>query len=141
MPSTNAGYSDGNSLAQYGPTLWVRVGAGTEGSPESPQVQAFIDTGADLSCVDVDLARSLSLQLADIRTTRGIHGEQRTEFYLAQLRIPVLSFTGRGILAGLHLQSSGFRQSVLLGRDFLRYFSMLYDGRTGATIVGDEQAP
>ena len=139
MPSTNAGFSNSKYLALYGPTLWVRVGA--QDSTEASQVQALIDTGADLSCVDIDLARNLSLQLADIRPTRGIHGEQRTEFFLAELRIPVLNFIGRGMLAGLQLQSSGFRHSVLLGRDFLRHFSMLYEGRTGATIVGDDLDP
>ncbi len=51
--------------------------------------------------------------------------------YLAHIHIPNLNFTIYGAFAGVDLIAGGQRHYALIGRTFLRYFKMTYDGLTG----------
>lgn len=115
----------------FGPTLWVNIG-------NINKIPALIDSGARISCIDIDLAGRLSLQPVDIRPTAGVHGEQDTEFFLVEIHVPVLEFTESGLLAGLPLQGSGFYHTVLLGRDFLQSVHMAYGGHSGTVTVSTD---
>ncbi len=57
------------------------------------------------------------------------------DFYLAQIYIPSLKFTQRGIFAGVPLIASGFRHEALVGRSFLSYVKMQYDGGSGLVEI------
>lgn len=55
----------------------------------------------------------------------------KVDFHLAQIHVPVLRFTIIGWFAAVPLSDSGFRHEVILGRSFLKYLKLIYDGPTG----------
>ncbi len=96
---------------------------------------ALVDTGADMSCIDVDLARDMRLEICDTRTVNGIHGPEQTDYYVAIVDIPDLYFSRIMQLAGLPLTRSGFAHEFLVGRDILKNFVLLYEGDTGRVTI------
>jgi len=98
-------------------------------------IQALIDTGATQSCIDSLLASQLNLPIVDKETVGGVHGKLEVNMHLAQVHIPALNFTIWGMFAGVHLAAGGQRQKALLGRTFLRKYTMLFEGRTGKVII------
>jgi hypothetical protein len=135
-------------LVQLGPTLRVSIGFDPEYDPERPQrlpdlpaegVLALIDTGASTSCIDAELAMHLQLPIIDQRQCAGIGGSIPVNMHLAQVHAPSVSFTLYGALAGVDLTVGD--QKVLLGRDFLRNFRMIYDGPSGAVDLEDPKQP
>jgi hypothetical protein len=77
----------------------------------------------------------LNLPIIDKKPISGIGGQQEANFYLAQVNMPSLAFTLYGVFAGVHLQAGGQRHKALLGRDFLRPFTMVYEGKTGTVTI------
>ena len=60
--------------------------------------------------------------------------------YGAQMLVPDLGVSFSGRFPAADLSAGGQHHRALLGRDFLRYYTMTYDGRTGAVrLVGDLQ--
>jgi hypothetical protein len=55
--------------------------------------------------------------------------------HLVQVHFPALSFTVWGAFAGVHLAAGGQLHKALIGRTFLRYYKMVYEGRTGSVII------
>ena len=55
--------------------------------------------------------------------------------HLAQVRIPSLGFTIYGAFAGVHLAAGGQPHKALIGRTFLRAFTMVYKGGTGTVTI------
>jgi hypothetical protein len=100
-------------------------------------VWALIDTGASDCCIDSGLALQLDLPIIDQQVFAGISGPMTVNMHLAQIRAPTLSFTLYGYFAGVSLAPGGQRHSVLIGRTFLRHFTMKYDGPTGEVILAD----
>lgn len=142
MPAINVGFSDGNSLFRYGPTMYVQIGldpAYTVGAspPKLPHVNlpALVDTGATLNCIDSSLAERLQLPVVDRKSVIGVHGPVETDFYAAQIYTPVLNWVTHGIFAGLPLANSGQLHYALIGRSFLKDFTMTYEGRTGRVTI------
>jgi len=150
MRQTKCGFSDvpggatGSSLlATYGPTLLVDIGldpafvADSGGIPVAgmAQVQALVDTGAGESCIDSLLATQLNLPIVDRRILSGAHGSQEVNIHLAQVHIPALVTTIYGVFAGIHLAAGGQSHMALIGRTFLRHYTMLYEGRTGNVTI------
>ena len=131
-------------LVDFGPTAYVDIGfdpAGL-GSPDRlvRSLPALIDTGATESCIDSQLAAELSLPVVEQGEVAGVHGIEEVNFHLAQIHVPQLPFTIFGRFAGVHLRSGGQPHYALLGRTFLRHFTMVYRGRDGRVLVTDDES-
>src|SRR5262249_45843905 len=71
------------------------------------RVRALIDTGAEQSFIDCDLA--------------------------ARLKLPIFDWAVQ--FAGVHLQRGGMPYQVLIGRTFLEQFTLHYNGRSGQVTL------
>ena len=149
MPETLCGFQDGPErsaeqlLTTIGPTLGVCIGfdpsyrSGGNTPPLLPGTQhpALVDTGATESCIDSSLAVLLHLPIVDRKALSGAHGKDEVNMHLAQIVIPSLSWTIVGQFAGVHLRAGGQPHFALIGRTFLRTFTMIYNGRTGSVTL------
>jgi hypothetical protein len=132
-------------LVAIGPTLFVQIGfdptfdplAVPPGAPNLPTnvVQALVDSGATESCIDSTIATALNLPIIDRRSVSGVHGTGEVNMHLAHIHIPALNFTLYGAFAGVALQAGGQHHHALIGRTFLRNFTMIYEGRTGTVTI------
>jgi len=135
---TQLGSSGPDNLIRFGPTLTVRIGFDPDFSPGSTpnlpsmEFHALVDTGAGESCIDSSVALSLNLPIVDRRRIAGIHGISEVNVHLAQIYVPALNLTQHGPFAGVHLYAGGQPHSALIGRTFLRGFTMMYNGGTGS---------
>jgi len=128
-----------------GPTLAVDIGFDPNYNPAAipyvtptpgiTGVNALVDTGAMVSCIDNLLAAQLDLPVVDRRPVSGIHGSRDANMYLAQIHVPSLGFTIYGEFVGVDLQAGGQVHSALIGRTFLRNFNMVYEGRSGSVTI------
>jgi hypothetical protein len=139
-----------DDLVEKGAALKIDLGFDTTWTPDQnapPRaiktgVIALLDTGAEQSFLDVGLASELKLALYDERAVIGVHGSQPASWYIAQVHFPALKFTVRGEFAALPLIKGGIGYHALIGRTFLRYIRMEYDGVSGAvTIFRDDKLP
>ena len=147
MLKVSCGYHDAPQgkklLVHHGPALKVHVGfdAGWGSSLNAAPLAgakdlvALIDTGARQSCIDADLIAKLGLPQYDRKPISTCNGKVDVDFHLAQVHAPALKFTQMGGFASVPLIASGFEYQVLLGRSFLSYMKMEYDGRTGAAYL------
>jgi predicted aspartyl protease len=152
MPETKCGFdtvADGANgsdlLVQVGPTLLVSIGFDPQwkGLPNLPipglrDIRALVDTGATESCIDSLLAAKLNLPIVDKRGVSGIHGTQEVRIHLAQVHVPSLGFTLYGAFAGVHLAAGGQPHMALIGRTFLRRYTMVYEGKTGTVTLSSD---
>lgn len=128
-------------LTSLGPTLHVEIGFDPGYRPyarpalPSTLFPALVDTGATLSCIDNDLALQLGLPVVDRRPLAGIQGRFDANIYLAQIHVPDLDITVYGGFAGVMLRQGGQVHYALLGRAFLRDFTMSYNGRSGSVTL------
>ena len=133
-------------LSFYGPTLFVDIGFDADFKPdgEAPPapgirgIAALVDTGAGESCIDSVLAAQLNLPVVDKRVVAGAHGAQEVNMHLAQVRVPSLNFNILGAFAGVHLAAGGQVHRALIGRTFLRHFTMVYEGSTGTVTIASD---
>jgi gag-polyprotein putative aspartyl protease len=139
--------SGADFLSTYGPTLLVNIGfdpqfdsADLTRVPQLAEVglHALVDSGATESCIDDDLAKKLALPIVDRRTVSGVGGVHEVNMYLAQIHVPSLRFTLYGAFAGVNLVAGGQSHFALIGRTFLRHFTMTYEGRTGTVTLSNE---
>ena len=138
------GQSD--SLMQDGPIIPVQIGFDPDFEDSSiriprlplPLRHALVDTGAWDTCIDVNLATELELPIIGNATVAGAHGIAETNLYVAQIYIPELSYTIVGEFAGVDLSVGGQNLSALIGRTFLRNFTMTYDGRSGTVTISND---
>ena len=144
MPTIRAGYEGHPArLSSDGPSLLVQIGLDLDFRSDSdarPQLPgrlypALIDTGAFDNAIDLALAISLNLPAAGQFEVAGVHGLRETNLYLAQIYIPALDFTIYGQLGAVRLAEGGQPYAALLGRTFLRHFTMTYDGPTGLVTL------
>jgi predicted aspartyl protease len=152
MVQTKCGFDTGPQgngselLTLNGPTLFVDIGfdptytLATQGPPAAgiKSLPALVDTGATESCIDNLLASSLKLPIVDRRSVSGSAGSHMANVYLAQVHVPALKFTIYGGFAGVDLAAGGQAHSALIGRTFLRLFTMTYEGRTGTVILSKD---
>lgn len=130
-------------LTRYGPTIAVQVGLDRNYRIDSGQIPnlheakhpALLDTGATLSCIDSALAATLQLPIVDREPVSGVHGSQEVSVHLAQIHVPSLDWVIVGRFHGVHLVQGNQPHLALLGRWFLRDFTMTYDGRTGSVKI------
>ncbi len=154
MVQTKCGFdsapgSDGASLlTSLGPTLYVDIGFDPEYLPHATplkvptpglkKIEALVDTGATISCIDNILAAQLSLPIIDRRPISGAHGQADANVYWAQIHVPALTYTIYGEFVGVDLQAGGQWHEALIGRTFLRAFTMTYFGKTGTVIISND---
>lgn len=152
MVQTKCGFDSGPEgtgaelLALNGPTLLVDIGFDPQYGPNSTnppaagiqKLPALVDTGAAESCIDNLLAATLKLPIVDRRSISGSAGAHMANVYLAQVHIPSLNFTIYGAFAGVDLAAGGQWHSALIGRTFLRSFTMTYEGRTGTVMLSND---
>ena len=146
MPTISCGFSSPHQLASRGPTISVEIGndhnfqLGAGRPPNLPpnRYPALVDTGATESCLDLELAVALDLPVVSKGPVSGVSGVIEADDYMAQIHIPELNFTLTGPFAGVRIRAGGHPFYALLGRTFLRHFSMHYDGRTGAIIISND---
>ena len=116
-----------------------RSGSGCVPNLHDAQHPALVDTGATLSCIDSVLAATLHLPIVDRESVSGVHGSQEVNVHLAQIHIPSLDCVIIGRFHGIHLVQGNQPHLALLGRVFLRNFTMTYDGRAGSVKIGEER--
>ena len=126
-----------DALVNIGPTVVVRVGLGRDVMDEGSEARehlALVDTGALNNCIDHRFARALGLNSTGHVRIGGVGGLFDTEMYAAHVYIPALDFliVGRFMGVSLHGEEG---HAVLLGRAFLRHFTMTYDGPSGSVIL------
>ena len=147
MPTTECGFTGRPvELVVTGPTLDVQIGfdpvfrLGTNVPPNIPGDghPALVDTGAALSCIDADLVAALSLPVIDHLPVAGVHGSQVVTMHLAQIWVPALEWTVSGPFAAVRLAAGAQLHKALIGRNFLQYFRLLYEGRTGAVTLSND---
>lgn len=127
-------------LAENGPMVVVQIGfdpglhPGDEQGPNLSNIKysALVDTGTRDSCIDSNLAMKLNLPILGQRILTGIHGPQSTNIYGAQVYIPELNVAFSHQFAGGLL---GNPPHVLIGRDLLQNFTMIYEGQTGVVRI------
>lgn len=136
-----------DALALNGPTLRVRIGfdpnfrRGQSSRPSLPPdpVSAIVDTGATDNYIDTTLAEELGLPiLEDRQSITGAVGSDEVNTYDAQIYIPDLEYTIAGSFAGVHLAGTDLPYRAIVGRSFLRAFTMVYEGRTGIVTLSND---
>ncbi|MFZ4500519.1 MAG: retroviral-like aspartic protease family protein [Minisyncoccia bacterium] len=151
MAETKCGFNDSENvsgaalLTRYGPTLFVNIGFDETFKGDAipatipiagiKDVQALVDTGASVSCIDALLATELGLPIVDRVPIGGVGGRHMVNMYLAQIHVPSLNFTIYGSFAGVNLVEGGQVHKALIGRTFLENFTMTYEGKTGTVTI------
>ena len=102
---------------------------------ETEEALAIVDTGSTYSCIDIRLAERLRLPEVDQASLAGVEGVYKTVTYAAYIGVPGLKVSKHSDFAGVRLSEGGFQHKVLLGRDFLRYLTMNYEGATGRVTI------
>lgn len=136
-------------LVEHGAALKINIGFDKNWKPDQnapPKpgktgIVALLDTGATQSYIDVALVTELKLPLFDQGDVIGVHGPQPATYHLAQVHFPALRFTVRGEFAALPLIKGGHEYHALIGRTFLRYFRMEYNGVTGEVTIFRDDDP
>lgn len=144
MPSSPAGFKSGKNglspadlLVELGPTVLVDIGLKSRGATGGPpilsekRVRALIDTGAGGDCIDDELARRLGLPVTDEGEISGVGGRHHAFIYTARVYVPSLDRLLFQPFTGVKLEEGGQWHRVILGRTFLRQYSLAYDGASG----------
>ena len=152
MPLIEAHFKndDGSSnfelLGTFGPTTQVFVcppvvEGQNPNEVKGKMVPALIDTGAQASMIDDDLAKELGLAAIDKATILGVGGAKDDHsVYMANIIATQLDSHGFGRFVGAKLKEGGQYHEVLLGRDFLSQVVMIYDGiRAQVTIASPKR--
>lgn len=133
-------------LVTIGPTLIVNIGFDPKYKPgvgvPAPvptitNMMALVDTGASDCCIDSMLATQLGLPIVDKKKIAGVGGTQEVNIHLAQIHVPSLDHTIYGMFAGVHLVAGGQMHRALIGRTFLKSFTMTYTGSTGDVTLSN----
>ena len=98
-------------------------------SLERTRIRALIDTGAQESHIDSELAAELKLPVVNKRIVAGV-GRMRVDVCLAQVYVEGLRYTIEGQFAVIPL-AAHIGYYVVLGRTFLRHCTLVYDGKLG----------
>lgn len=124
------------SLLKQGPILEVVIGYKVGQSDLSNSLYALVDTGADDPVIGKRFASSLGLPVIRECEVAGATGKEEAIIYLGQIYVPSLEVGIYQEMIALDLQIAQSRDyQALLGRTFLQYFKMEYDGMTGAVTL------
>lgn len=135
----------GYTLLDSGPLIQVAIGipAALEEFctqknipiPAAVTGYALIDTGASASAVHEEILLGLGVLPIDSIPTSTPHGEGRSFVYPAKVSFPSMGIEGyrmdRLIGSSLNWKTKDDKQVImLLGRDILQYFLLIYNGRS-----------
>lgn len=95
--------------------------AGQTPSVTGAQVNGLIDTGATRTCIPNTIAQRLGLQQIQTTPVSGVGGGAECPVYLAEIQIGPWRQEWQVVGTGPRIPS-------LIGRDVLRFFSLLYIG-------------
>ena len=124
------------TLLKQGPILEVVIGYKIEQLDPSNSLYALIDTGADYPVIGKSFASSLGLPVIRECEVTGVTGKEEATIYLGQIYVPSLDVGMYHEIIALDLQLTRANiYQALLGRTFLQYFKMEYDGMTGAVTL------
>ena len=104
-------------------------------------VEALVDTGAAISSIDEELANVLNLPYTGSIRIGGVSGAEVRDLRLVQVYLPAFEKVCYEALAAVKLTEGGQRHEVLLGREFLKGYRMIYDGRSGVVVFEDQSSP
>lgn len=133
------------ALQWHGPKAQVALQLSTAASQElanrgemlpTPIVgEALIDTGATVSCKDIEAADQLGLRPIDVtKMSSASHSDHEVSVYFASLEILGMGAHFELRMMGGPLKAQGL--IALIGRDALAGSVLFYDGPTGqATLV------
>ena len=150
MPSIQAGFRSGargespaDLLVRLGPTILVDIGLKSRSAPGAvpdlpeKRVRALIDTGAGGDCIDDELAHQLRLPIHDEGEISGVGGRHRAFVYTARIYIAPLGRLLFQPFTGVRLAEGEQWHRVILGRSFLRRYTLTYDGGAGQVEISD----
>lgn len=143
------GAESAQKLIRNGPIIRVDIGfdpAWRAGMPRRPDaaalgIPALVDTGAERSFIDYDLAVRLKLPIVDRWSIASNIGLHEFDVYLAQIFVQPLLFTHDGAFAGAFLQRGGVPYLIVMGRTFLEKFLLTYNGKSGRVTLTWNPAP
>ncbi|MEJ7624213.1 MAG: retroviral-like aspartic protease family protein [Pyrinomonadaceae bacterium] len=133
------------ALQQRGPVVQIIVGIAQTFADQLLQQGAtlptpfsgvaLIDTGASVTCIDDAIAQNIGLPVIDVVTMASAsHASTQQNVYPIHMQIvgsPIRGEVANAI--GANLQSQGI--IALIGRDFLQYCTLHYNGLTGAITL------
>ncbi len=115
----------------------------------------LVDPGAGVIGIDEDVATQLGLHVLEEGQMHGLHGRRSVNNYLGFLQLPIEDAEGRCIELGVRVELVGVRDIGknheadgfvgaegqkarvigILGRQFLQFTDLHYDGRTGIVEI------
>ena len=125
------------ALTRYGATVEVTVSPLVdEGErPLEAVTHALIDTGAEESCIDERLARSLRMPVVDTIAIFWAGESPEHNVHAANIVVPHLELAVQGRFVGIDFIPGDIPQEVILGRTFLEGVVMIYDGIKGEVTI------
>ena len=100
--------------------------------PDPIKGQAMIDSGVQVTAIDISVAESLQLQKTSKVEVVGIGGRSEGYTSACSIHIPGLPLTTSATRAHCHdLTKTGQNIIALIGRDILRMMTFSYDGING----------
>jgi hypothetical protein len=107
-----------------------------------PEVKGYLmlDTGASRTCIDEEVALELGLISTGMQPTGGVHGMQDRPVYFVQVQLRQAGLNLEAPLVAVkelnRAMAPGKRRLIgLLGREFLRFAVLTYDGTVGKVDV------
>jgi hypothetical protein len=127
-------------LAIVGPMLEVQVGFDPRFAPDAihrvarPAIPlrtylALIDTGCSHGTIDAALARELDLPVVGSTVCTGSQGRHEVQVCEGQVYLPAFDHTVFGQFGMTRLPAP---ERVILGRTFLRGWTLIYNGQIGS---------
>ncbi len=115
----------------------------------------LVDSGAGSICIDEDVAKQLNLEVVGQGDAHGLHGRGNVNRYSARLLMQLKDALGRDILWRMPLEPMGIQDMRknhaavglvgpdgqpadaigVLGRLFLQFVDLHYDGRAGTVEI------
>ena len=125
---------DVGSLERLGPVATVQILLDIDGSGQTTVYEcgALLDTGARVNAIDRSLAQELGLSPANpVLLDNPVWGEWDSDVYPVGIRIAQVDYIELVEAGAVNLPSASYPHKLILGRPFLRDFSLTYDGVAG----------
>jgi predicted aspartyl protease len=90
---------------------------------------ALIDSGASLTCITMDIARTLDLPYLNKRSVQVPGGSVNGRVYMARIFVPALTYSE--LVQVVAIQGGQADQTILFGRNLLKHFVFTMDGPAG----------
>ena len=125
------------ALTRYGANVDVTVSPLVHDGklPLEAVTHVLIDTGAEESCIDVELARRLRMPVVDTVAIVWGGGTCEHNVYAGNVVVHDLQLGVQGRFVGIDFIPGDIPQGVILGRTFLEGTIMIYDGLKGEVTL------